>query len=290
MVRAAGGVPRAVQARPFGGASQCPARLEAESRKPRCTFIPRGFIRNVFATREQLDVKRTPDLASDGAESKGQRVVLDEASEPGQPDQDQVMANSPRETSLRSTANMRLFAVRVLNYLTNQVVSHVPSFAVRRAWYRQVLGIELGPHSGVYMGCYVWFYGPGQIRRYGTRIGAFSRVNRNCTLDVRGGLEIGDNVSISPEVAILTIANLETSRSHGEGKRVVIEDNVWIGSRALIMPGVTLGRGCVVAAGAVVMRDVPPRAVVFGVPARPVATRTEEEADYVLGTKYPLFE
>jgi acetyltransferase-like isoleucine patch superfamily enzyme len=186
--------------------------------------------------------------------------------------------------------SMRLFAVRVLNYLTNHIVSHIPSFAFRRWWYRRVLGISFGADSGVHLGCYMWFYGPGQIRRHGTRIGAYSRVNRDCTLDFRGGLTIGDNVSISAEVAILTIANLETSRGHGEGRPVLIEDNVWIGMRAMIMPGVTLGRGCVVAAGAVVTADVPPRAIVFGVPARPVGTRSEEDAEYVLERPFPLFE
>lgn len=50
----------------------------------------------------------------------------------------------------------------------------------------------------------------------------------------------------------------------------MIGDNVWIGSGAVILPGVTLGSGCIVGAGAVVTRDVPPRTVVTGAPARPV--------------------
>jgi acetyltransferase-like isoleucine patch superfamily enzyme len=56
------------------------------------------------------------------------------------------------------------------------------------------------------------------------------------------------------------------------------------------MPGVTLGRGSVVAAGSVVMKDVPPLSIVFGAPARPVGSRTEEEADYTLDGTLPLFE
>ena len=58
---------------------------------------------------------------------------------------------------------------------------------------------------------------------------------------------------------------------------VVIGDDCWIGSRVTIMPGVTLGRGCVVGAGAVVTRDVPPYAVVAGVPARVVRYRNQSE-------------
>jgi hypothetical protein len=91
---------------------------------------------------------------------------------------------------------LRTFVIRLINYLTNYVVCHVPSFALRRAWYRRVLGIQLGRGVGIHLGCYFWFYGPGQIRRDGTTIGDYCRINRNCCLDARGPLRIGDNVSI----------------------------------------------------------------------------------------------
>jgi acetyltransferase-like isoleucine patch superfamily enzyme len=185
----------------------------------------------------------------------------------------------------------RLLLVRIVNYLTNYVVNRLPSFAIRRSWYERVLGIGFGENAGIHLGCYIWFYGPGQIRRDGVRIGANSRINRDCTLDVREGLIIGANVSVSAECFILTTAErVGGGRSRAERTPIVIEDNVWIGVRAVIMPGVTLGRGCVVAAGAVVTQDVPPLAIVFGSPARTIGVRSEEEADYVLDTKLPLFE
>ncbi|HAL27281.1 MAG TPA: acyltransferase [Chloroflexi bacterium] len=201
-----------------------------------------------------------------------------------------VIAEPRAGFARRSRDGVRLFLIRVLNYLTNHVVSHVPSFAFRRLWYRGVLGIELGHHTGIHLGCYLWFYGPGQIRRSRTRIGAFSRINRSCTLDLRGGLEIGENVSVSAETLILTMANMENGRTHSQAKPVVIEDHVWIGMRAIVMPGVRLGRGSVVAAGAVVTSDVPPLTTVFGAPARPVGTRPESDLDYVLEGSFPLFE
>jgi maltose O-acetyltransferase len=186
---------------------------------------------------------------------------------------------------------LKLFVVRVLNYLTNYVVSHVPSFRLRHAWYRRVLGIDLGRGAAVYMGCYVWFYGPGQLRRDGLTIGACSRINRNCTLDTRGSLRIGENVSVSPEVTILTAFHpVDDPAFRVVGRPVTIEDHAWIGTRATILPGVTLGRGCVVAAGAVVTRDVAPLDIVAGVPARPVGTRPEEATHYVLDDPFPLFE
>ena len=136
----------------------------------------------------------------------------------------------------------------------------------------------------------MWFYGPGGIRRKGAKIGENSRINRDCTIDLRGGLTIGDNVSVSAESTILTSAGMSNSLRTGEGKRVVIEDNAWIGMRAIVMPGVTIGHGAVVGVGAVVMRDVPPLAIVFGSPARAVGNRPPEEAEYVLQGAPPLLE
>lgn len=186
---------------------------------------------------------------------------------------------------------VRLLAVRALNYLTNHVVNHIPSYTLRHAWYARVMGVELGEHAVVHLGTYLWFYSPGQIRRSGVRIGARSRINRDCTVDVRGGLRIGDDVSISAEVLILTAAHhAADSEWSGESRPVTIEDNVWVGMRAIVMPGVTLGRGSVVSAGAVVTRDVPPLTIVFGSPARAVGTRPEEAAAFELDPNLPLFE
>ena len=116
-------------------------------------------------------------------------------------------------------------------------------------------------------------------------------MNRDCRLDVRGSLHIGENVSISPEVTVLTAAHGVDDPLFGVVlRRVVIEDHVWIGTRAMIMPGVTLGRGSVVAAGAVVTRSVAPLTVVAGVPARTVAERDDAATAYVLDGRFPLFD
>lgn len=193
------------------------------------------------------------------------------------------------ETS--DTGRTKLFMIRVLQYLTNNVISHVPSFAVRRSWYRRILGAQIGPCAGIHLGCHIWYYGPGQVRRSGFALGAYSRVNRNCTIDVRGPLAIGENVSISPDVTILTASHgVNDPQFRVEVRPVVIEDHAWIGTRAMILPGVTLGRGSVVAAGSVVTRDVPALTIVAGVPAKPVADREAVAATYVLESPFPLFE
>ncbi len=186
---------------------------------------------------------------------------------------------------------LRLFGIRALNYVTNHIVTHIPSLTIRHAWYRRIVGIQMGRNASVQLGCYVWFYGPGSTRRSGARIGKNSRINRDCTIDLRGGLLIGDNVSVSPDVTILT-------NSHGvndpsfreENGTVMIEDHVWIGTRAMILPGVTVGRGAVVAAGSVVTRDAPPMTVVAGVPAKTVGARDAAATEYALDGRPPLFE
>lgn len=204
---------------------------------------------------------------------------------------------------LSVTSVLRLLCIRILSYLTNHVVAHVPSFTVRRLWYRHAIGIEFGPRASVFLGAYVWSYGRRETRRRGVAIGQNSRINRDCTLDIRCGLTIGDNVSISPEVMILTLSHdyNDPRFSDLDAGPVTIEDYVWIGSRAMILPGVTLGRGAIVAAGSVVTKDVPPMTVVAGIPAKPVAVRDSAATAYAIGWndgkpprftlgKEPLFE
>lgn len=186
---------------------------------------------------------------------------------------------------------LRLSAVRAVNYITNHVISHVPAYSIRHAWYRRALGVQLAPNAGIHMGCYIWFYGPSTLRRMRLlTIGERSIVNRDCCLDTRGGLWIGSDVSISPGVTILTAEHPpDDEQFRVETRPVRIEDHVFIGTRAIVLPGVTLGAGSVVAAGAVVTRDVPPLAIVGGVPARPIGRR-ERPPTYRIETPFPRFE
>jgi maltose O-acetyltransferase len=153
------------------------------------------------------------------------------------------------------------------------------------------MGVRIGEGSAILMGCYLWFYGPGQLRRDGLRIGRHSLVNRRCCLDARGPIEIGDNVSVSAEVAILTTQHLPDDPGFGVVSRpVILEDHVWIGMRAMIMPGVRVGRGAIVAAGSVVTRDVAPLDIVGGIPARPIGRRGVDPSYDLMVTGPPLFE
>jgi acetyltransferase-like isoleucine patch superfamily enzyme len=197
----------------------------------------------------------------------------------------------PGGRRMRMMRALRMFSSRFPNYLTNHVVAHVPSFTVRHLWYRHAMGVELGPGAGVNMGAYVWSYGPRQVRRSGASIGRNSRISHGCTIDLRSGLSIGENVSVSPEVMILAGSHdVHAPRFNDVAGFVTIEDHVWIGARAIILPGVTLGRGAVVAAGTVVTKNVAPMTIVAGVPGRPIGVRDPAATAYVLDGPLPLFE
>ena len=94
-------------------------------------------------------------------------------------------------------------------------------------------------------------------------------INHSAILSASGGIEFQDGVSVAPGVRIATINhdfnNRHTIYTYG---KVVIKKNAWIGMNATICPGVTIGKNSVVAAGAVVTKDVPDNAVVGGVPAK----------------------
>jgi acetyltransferase-like isoleucine patch superfamily enzyme len=221
--------------------------------------------------------------------------TLDPRQAPANPIQPAAVRAQTRADSrirLRALWALRQFGIRVLNYLTNYVVAYVPSFALRRLWYRHVLGIAVGPHVGVFMGTYVWFHGPRANRRNGVRIGRNTLINRRCTIDLRCGLTIGENVSISPEVMIVAASHDVNDPQFASIPHppVTIEDHAFVGTRAMILPGVTIGRGAVVVAGAQVSKDVPPMTIVAGSPARPIGMREPGAIAYELTNPLPLFE
>ena len=101
-------------------------------------------------------------------------------------------------------------------------------------------------------------------------IGERCFIQQCCTFFGRGGIDIGNDVFIGPKVNLITINHdLDpANRSATCGRRIVIEDKVWIGINSTILPGVRIGYGAVVGAGSVVTKDVEPMTVVAGNPAR----------------------
>lgn len=107
-------------------------------------------------------------------------------------------------------------------------------------------------------------------------IGADCQITAPLYADLNAEIRIGDHVAVGHHVVLITTSHDLGDPRHRCGwpryEPIRLEDGCWIGARATILPGVTIGRGSVVAAGAVVTSDVPPHTVVGGVPARVLKT------------------
>lgn len=102
-------------------------------------------------------------------------------------------------------------------------------------------------------------------------------INKGVLLDGRGGLSIGNNVDIAQDTLILTAQHDYNDDYHKFiTSKTIIDEYVWVGARALILPGIHIFRGAVVAAGAVVTKDVDEMTVVGGVPAKKITIRSSK--------------
>ncbi|WP_203473519.1 acyltransferase [Dissulfurispira thermophila] len=114
------------------------------------------------------------------------------------------------------------------------------------------------------------------------RIGDFFAINHNSSITFNGDLDIGNYVMIGPGVTITTSGhsfnNKEIMRFQKDTyKKIVIEDDVWIGANAVILPGVTIAKGTVVGAGSVVTKNTEPYSIVVGNHAKVIGYRGETE-------------
>lgn len=105
------------------------------------------------------------------------------------------------------------------------------------------------------------------------RLGRNVFINQGCRLNDIGGIEIGDEVMIGPDVSLITSGHPVDPRTRRSGitaAPIRIGRNVWIGARAMILQGVTVGEDSVIGAGAIVTSDIPPSTLAVGVPAKVV--------------------
>lgn len=153
---------------------------------------------------------------------------------------------------------------------------NVPSHLFRRLIY-QLAGIKLTSSTTIHM--WANFFQPK-----GITIGQDSIIGDHCFLDGRAPLTIGNHVDIASQVLIYNDehdVHSETFTNHFGP--VTIHDYVFIGPRAIILPDVTIGKGAVVAAGAVVTKDIPEFEIWGGVPAKKIGERTNKNPHYRLG-------
>ncbi len=157
----------------------------------------------------------------------------------------------------------------LVHYVSNKIIANIPFYAIRHAYYRAVCRIKIGKRSSIHMNTF--------IEGNKIVIGRNTVINRSCYLDGRGELFIGDNVSISPHVHIITVSHdMNSPEFQNIYTTVKIKNYVWIGSRATILPGVCIGEGAVVGAGSLVSKDVEPYTFVAGVPAKKIKDRNKE--------------
>jgi acetyltransferase-like isoleucine patch superfamily enzyme len=115
-----------------------------------------------------------------------------------------------------------------------------------------------------------------------TAVGRNVFINQNCTMYDLGGIDIGDEVMVGPNVSMITSGHpIEPSQRRAAviARPIVIERNVWIAANVTIIGGVTIGENSVVAAGAVVTKDVPSNTLVGGNPAKTIRSLRDEEMD-----------
>ena len=156
------------------------------------------------------------------------------------------------------------------------LIGCVPFHCFRRFFYRAA-GIKIGKGSTIHTNAR--FYDPKNIS-----IGEDSIIGERVVLDGRDQLSIGSHVDIASEVMIYNSEhNVNDEGFIATNSPVKIEDYVFIGPRVIILAGVTVGRGAIIGAGAVVTKDVPPYAIVGGVPAKIIGERRNKDLHYKLG-------
>lgn len=158
------------------------------------------------------------------------------------------------------------------------VASFGPNVDLFNYYWRPLLlrlsGVVIGESTAILSGIHV---SSGELS-----IGDEVFINSDCRLACGGSIFIGSYCQIGARVSFETVSHqlapVENGRRPSDPSPIIVEDNVWIGSGAILLPGVTIGEGSVVAAGAVVANDVEPYTVVGGVPAKTIRVLEPNES------------
>lgn len=157
---------------------------------------------------------------------------------------------------------LRFCIAQLALYGYNDVLTHLPSRTLRHGFLRLWLG-RFGKGTGVQLGCR-FIDGPKVF------LGDRNAINRGCMFRaMHYPITTGSDVSIGPEATLITLGHDPQSPDFADkGAPIVVGDRVWIGYRAIVLPGVTLGEGAVVGSGSVVTKSVAPFTIVAGNPDR----------------------
>jgi acetyltransferase-like isoleucine patch superfamily enzyme len=167
----------------------------------------------------------------------------------------------------------------------DKFTSEIPSHTIRNLLYKSIFRVKLSKRSCIYHGAEIRYHNNLFIEEN-------SLIGDNAILDARKGIYIGKNVNLSSNVQIWT-----EQHSHRDpyfrcltnsSNRVKICDRVWIGPGVIILHSVTIGEGAVIAAGAVVTKDVPPFTIVGGIPAKKISERNRNLQYQLDGNPFPF--
>jgi len=190
---------------------------------------------------------------------------------------------SPDGIPTTETASSRVRNTR-RSYLATKLaynIGRLHGLRLRLYLYRRI-GMKVGKECVIRRGVYL-----GSPNELELGDGSFlGRASLYCT----GGIRIGKNVNVSDGAVIITAKHdVNSPKFEAKYEPIAIEDWAWIATNAIVLAGITIGEGAVVAAGAVVTKDVPPYSVVGGNPAKVIGERKKQPFDYSPGNYRPPF-
>jgi maltose O-acetyltransferase len=187
------------------------------------------------------------------------------------------LARARKESRLVSLLIQVYYLLYSINRAAASLTGYIPIHTVRLLLYKHLFRVDVPLDAIIYKRC-------SYNEPAGVHIGHHSIIGPDAHFDGRKGLFIGSNVNIAAEVRIFTLEHDTTSPNFGvKAGAVHVDDWVYIGPRVTILPSVRIGTGAVVAAGAVVTKDVEPWTMVGGVPAKFIKKRPIVQ--YTLDTK-----
>jgi acetyltransferase-like isoleucine patch superfamily enzyme len=183
--------------------------------------------------------------------------------------------NSWNKEPVAFKAVLRRLLVSTFNAIQGSAFVSIPLRMAILRW----AGMKTGEDCCIFEGTYV-----GYPRHVKLGNGVF--INAGCSLDDSAEINIGTNVYIAAGVRILTGSHAIGERTCRAGKHrqapVTIKLGCWIGTASLILPGITIAEGCVVAAGSVVTKDTEPHGLYAGMPAKRLRDLGEDEEEWAL--------
>ncbi len=163
--------------------------------------------------------------------------------------------------------NIKLF---IREYLANHLICYIPSNRIRIFFYKNFLKIKVSYSNRFQMGCYI--YNGGSLS-----IGKKTIINRNCVLDRRGDMQIGNNVNISPNVHLYTAYHdLQDKNFSNLFKQITIDDYVVILTGSCVMPGVHMRKGSVLYPFSVLTTNTVEYGIYAGNPAKLINHRNKD--------------